>query len=140
MLAMIPQVAANTSSGAGFLEVPQKNYHPEAREWTKVGGWRVHDREEFELCASRLKALADPERLRIVNLLLQGQKSVSQLADDLAEPIDKVSHHLGVLRGAHLVTTERQGKFVIYSVTPEVQGETSQGTQLDLGCCRLELE
>jgi DNA-binding transcriptional ArsR family regulator len=102
----------------------------------------MHKPEDFADCAARLKALADPDRLRIVNCLLGENKSVSQLAEELGEPIDKISHHLGVLRGARLVTTQRQGKFIIYSVDPEVapRGETGKGVQLDLGCCRLDLE
>ncbi len=103
----------------------------------------MQSREDFEQCAVRLKALADPDRLRIVDSLLQGKKSVSHLAEELGEAIDKVSHHLGVLRGARLVETERRGKFVIYSVSPDVASSTdpsSGASRLDLGCCRLDLE
>ena len=103
----------------------------------------MQNREDFERCATRLKALADPDRLRIVDSLLQGKRSVTQLAEELGEPIDKVSHHLGVLRSAQLVETERQGKFVIYSVSPDVVslgGQSEGKARLDLGCCRLDLE
>jgi DNA-binding transcriptional ArsR family regulator len=97
---------------------------------------------DYQSCASRLKALADPDRLRIVNSLLQGEKSVTGLSDELGMPIDKVSHHLGVLRVAHLVSTQKKGKFVIYSLPPEVAaGNVSAAgtTAIDLGCCQLDL-
>jgi DNA-binding transcriptional ArsR family regulator len=97
---------------------------------------------DYESCAARLKALADPDRLQIVNCLLRGEKTVSGLADELGEPIDKISHHLGVLRAAQLVRTRRQGKFVVYSVPPEIAaaGLPQSGLKtLDLGCCQLEL-
>ncbi|HEY1603448.1 MAG TPA: metalloregulator ArsR/SmtB family transcription factor [Pirellulales bacterium] len=97
---------------------------------------------DYQSCASRLKALADPDRLRIVNSLLRGEKSVTGLGDELGMPIDKVSHHLGVLRVAHLVSTQKQGKFVIYSLSPEVAAGnvSAAGTRtIDLGCCQLDL-
>ncbi|HEY2838163.1 MAG TPA: metalloregulator ArsR/SmtB family transcription factor [Pirellulales bacterium] len=97
---------------------------------------------DFESCAARLKALADPDRLQIVISLLQGDKSVTSLTDELGMPMDKVSHHLGVLRAANLVQTQKQGKFVIYSLAPEVAaaGASATGTKtIDLGCCQLDL-
>src|SRR5947199_23596 len=51
-------------------------------------------------CARRLRALADPERLRIVGLLRDGPMNVSELAVQLASQVVNVSHHLGVLRRA----------------------------------------
>jgi DNA-binding transcriptional ArsR family regulator len=97
---------------------------------------------DYQSCAERLKALADPDRLRIVNTLLGGEMSVSALAAELDAPIDKVSHHLGVLRAARLVNTHKQGKFVIYSLAPEVAAgqERAAGIKtIDLGCCQLDL-
>ena len=61
----------------------------------------MHSPRDYQNCATRLKALADPERLKIVTSLLRGEKSVSSLADELNLPIDNVSHHLRVLRAAH---------------------------------------
>jgi ArsR family transcriptional regulator len=96
--------------------------------------------DDYQQCASRLKALADPDRLRIVNCLLAGPKNVSQLSQALGEDLVKVSHHLGVLRHAGVVQTERDGKFVIYQLDPEIAAESSGDVKtLDLGCCRLDL-
>jgi DNA-binding transcriptional ArsR family regulator len=97
--------------------------------------------DDYAACAARLKALADPERLRIVSCLMRGPKNVSQLAEALGEEVVKVSHHLGVLRHADLVRTDKQGKFVVYSLDPEIAGRESAGDiqTLDLGCCRLDL-
>ena len=93
-------------------------------------------------CARRLKALADPERLKIIQCLLTGAKSVSELSTMLAAELANVSHHLGVLRATGLVCDTKQGKFVIYSLNPEVyrpKGPGDSANILDLGCCRLEL-
>lgn len=100
----------------------------------------MQDDNEFEDCARRLKALADPERLRIVEVLHVGAKSVSDLAAELESEIVNVSHHLGVLRHAGLVQVERQGRFMIYSLAPGVTPATkSDCCKIDLGCCSLEI-
>jgi ArsR family transcriptional regulator len=96
---------------------------------------------DFRWCAERLKALADPDRLRIVTCLLTGPKNVSQLACELGEEMVKISHHLGVLRHVSVVQTRKQGKFVVYNLHPEIAAIHAPGktSTLDLGCCRLDL-
>src|SRR5262245_59533951 len=93
-------------------------------------------------CAQLLKAIADPERLRIVQCLRSGTHHVSEIADILELEIANVSHHLGVLRESGYVLAEKQGRFVVYSLNPKVfvnkQGSKSPN-RIDLGCCRIEL-
>ncbi len=86
-----------------------------------------------------LRALADPERLRIIDRLRQGPRNVSELAHLLGEDIVNVSHHLGVLRHAGVVRDEKQGRFVVYSLHPDFFKPEADGRHLDLGCCRLEI-
>lgn len=101
----------------------------------------MQDATEYQDCARRLKALADPERLRIVDALFGGAKNVTDLAADLDAEIVNVSHHLGVLRHAGLVHVERQGRFMIYSLARDVRSTQAQhGCKIDLGCCSLEIE
>jgi len=98
--------------------------------------------EEFQWCAERLKALADPERLRIVATLLSGPKHVGVLAEELNDSVVKVSHHLGVLRHSGIVLATKQGRFVEYSLHPDVhfdRRDTKLESFIDLGCCRLAL-
>jgi DNA-binding transcriptional ArsR family regulator len=93
-------------------------------------------------CARALRALADPERLRIVHRLREGPRNVSELAQLLGEEIVNVSHHLGVLREAGLVLHEKQGRYVLYSLNPQVfrpPADAADAEHLDFGCCRLEL-
>ncbi len=102
----------------------------------------MHSPRDYQNCATRLKALADPERLKIVTSLLRVEKSVSSLADELNLPIDNVSHHLRVLRAARLVQTQRRGKFVIYSLAEDVvvnNLNSHASKTIDLGCCQLDL-
>jgi ArsR family transcriptional regulator len=90
-------------------------------------------------CARYLKALADPERLRIVGCLRAGPKNVSELAQSLRDELANVSHHLKVLRRAGLVQAHKNGKFVVYALHPSVFRRDRTGDCLDLGCCRLQL-
>lgn len=92
---------------------------------------------EYDKCAVQLKALADPTRLRILQSLFSGPSHVSSLCDQLNENIINVSHHLGVLRHAGLVQKERRGKYIIYSLPPDVVSK-KQG-RINLGCCHLDL-
>ncbi len=97
---------------------------------------------EFELCARRLKALADPKRLKIIACLFAGTKNVGDLAAELEDEIVIVSHHLGVLRNAGLVQAHKSGRFVEYELHPDVvqaAKRTEQPKFIDLGCCRLDL-
>ncbi len=93
-------------------------------------------------CARLLRILAEPERLRIIQCLSDGPKNVSEIAELLDRHVVKVSHHLSVLRQAGLVEDERQGRFVVYRLHPDVYRpacNTETKEHLDLGCCRLEV-
>ena len=87
-----------------------------------------------------LQALAEPNRIRIIESLRTGPKNVTQLAKELGVEIVNVSHHLGVLRSAGLVEDIKDGRFVIYSLHPKVfHHDSSKATYLDLGWCRVEI-
>jgi len=101
----------------------------------------MRDRLQSVKCAQSLKALADPDRLKILQCLQAGPRGVGELAELLGKELANVSHHLGVLRHAGLVETRKEGKFVIYSLHPAVfrPAAGGAGDALDFGCCRLEL-
>ena len=61
-------------------------------------------------------ALADPTRLRLLNLMLQGEICVCFLVETLEEPQPKVSRHLAYLRRAGLVEVRREGKWMHYRI------------------------
>lgn len=98
---------------------------------------------EFDDCAEQLKAVADAERLRIVSLLLGGEHNVSELSAKLRDDIVNVSHHLGILRRAGIVQATKRGRFVIYTLHPDVfiaPTGPNDSPQIQFGCCRLDLE
>ena len=71
---------------------------------------------QSDLCAERLKALGEPLRLRIIDLLRQSEFTVSEIAERLQTEIVTVSHHLQILKNADLVTPRRSGRFIHYSL------------------------
>ena len=63
------------------------------------------------------KGLGDPLRLRILEFLDGGERSVGEIVDHLELPQDQVSMHLGCLRWCGYVDTRREGKYVFYSLS-----------------------
>ena len=100
----------------------------------------TNDPLQSERCAHLLKALAEPERLRIVQALRKGTRNVTELSEELKSELVNVSHHLTVLKNAGLVESRKQGRFVLYTLAPGLlQIEGAEAEHLNLGCCRLEL-
>jgi len=65
------------------------------------------------------RAIADPKRRRILDLLRQGERPVGDLVPHLGVSIGAVSQHLRVLRECGLVTQRKDGRHRRYSVSPE---------------------
>ncbi|MDI3280704.1 MAG: metalloregulator ArsR/SmtB family transcription factor [Bacillota bacterium] len=74
---------------------------------------------EWRAKARYLKALAHPTRLRIIELLGQGEHCVSSLEILLALKQANVSQHLSVLSGAGIVEPRRDGMKVCYRLVDE---------------------
>ena len=69
---------------------------------------------------SLFRALADPTRRRILEILAQGDRTAGDIADQFPIAFASVSHHLGVLTAAGLVATEREGQFIRYRLNTTV--------------------
>jgi len=69
---------------------------------------------------SVFKALADPTRRQILELLARGDMTAGEIADRFPVAFASVSHHLGVLRDAGLVVSEREGQFIRYRLNTTV--------------------
>lgn len=70
-----------------------------------------------------LKALADPTRREILNLLKDGKRSVGEISEQFDISAAAVSRHLSVLKEADLVTDTRDGKFIFYELNASVLEE-----------------
>lgn len=70
-----------------------------------------------------LKALADPTRREILNLLKGGKRSAGEISEQFDISAAAVSRHLSVLKDADLVTDTREGKFIFYELNASVLEE-----------------
>lgn len=66
--------------------------------------------------AECLRTLAHPHRLRMVQLLLQGEYTVGELAEACEIPSHMASEHLGKMKDRGLLVSERRGRQMFYSV------------------------
>lgn len=65
------------------------------------------------------KALADPTRLRILQLLRHGELCVCEVSDALVLSQSTLSSHLQVLRQTGLVSTRKDAKWIYYALVPD---------------------
>ena len=70
-----------------------------------------------------LRALSDPSRRKILNLLKSGRMSAGEIAEHFDITGAAVSRHLSVLKEAELVRDEREGKFIYYDLNTSVLEE-----------------
>ena len=79
--------------------------------------------------ATKLKALADPVRLRLMSAVASrdnGEACVCDLSVGIEVSQPTISHHLKVLRTAGLLDCERRGSWVYYRINPDALRELSQ--------------
>lgn len=70
-----------------------------------------------------LKALADPIRREILNLLKNGPLSAGEIVDHFSVTGASISRHLSVLKEADLIRDRREGKFIYYGLNASVLEE-----------------
>ncbi len=70
-----------------------------------------------------LKALADPTRREILNLLKSGTKSAGEISDHFDITAAAISRHLSVLKEADLIEDTRDGKYILYTLNASVLEE-----------------
>lgn len=72
---------------------------------------------------STLKALSDPIRREILNLLKGGRLSAGEISDHFPVTGASISRHLSVLKEADLIRDTREGKFIYYDLNASVLEE-----------------
>lgn len=80
-----------------------------------LSGVEIRD-EVVELVAARLRAVADPVRIRLLGMLNEHDATVTELADRMATTHQNVSHHLGVLHQAGILSRAKEGNSVRYAL------------------------
>jgi len=87
--------------------------------------------------AQRLKALADPTRLRLLSIIAahpDGEACVCDLTDPVALSQPTVSHHLRILVDAGMLTRDKRGVWAYYRLVPDALERTT--AELLAGCDR----
>jgi ArsR family transcriptional regulator, arsenate/arsenite/antimonite-responsive transcriptional repressor len=110
------------------LELAPKQKRPVGEPCCVPVAYPDIEREEAERMGAIAKALGDPIRMQLVDVLRRnaGQVCVCELVPlfDLSQPT--VSHHLKVLREAGIVGSERRGLWAYYYVNPDALKEFSR--------------
>lgn len=75
---------------------------------------------DFLSLQNTLKALADPIRREILNMLKNGKMTAGEIADKFDVTMASVSRHLSVLKDADLIRDTRDGKYIIYEINTSV--------------------
>jgi ArsR family transcriptional regulator len=75
------------------------------------------DQEIFKIHAEFCSILANEKRLRIMWILQEGERSVSDIAETLELSVTNVSQHLKILKNQHAVAERKDGKQVFYRIT-----------------------
>ncbi len=110
------------------LELAPKQKRPAGEPCCEPVVYPDIEREQAERMATVAKALGDPIRMQLVDVLRKhaGKVCVCELVPlfDLSQPT--VSHHLKVLRQAGIVESERQGLWAYYYVRPDAVTELAR--------------
>ncbi|PSR17803.1 ArsR family transcriptional regulator [filamentous cyanobacterium CCP3] len=75
------------------------------------------------MLVARFKALADPLRLEVIELLRSQEMCVCDLCDRMAIAQSKLSFHLKTLREAGLISARQDGRWIYYSLNPAEFGD-----------------
>ena len=116
---LLPRLAGNEADVSRVAGVPERLGHHESRAIATV-----------------LRLLSDTTRLRLLFLLVRGERSVTDLYTALGIAQPTVSHHLAWLRASSLVVFRRHGKRVYYALGPAVLPE---GDWLTIGALRIRV-
>jgi DNA-binding transcriptional ArsR family regulator len=91
--------------------------------------------EVLDLIAERFRVLAEPARLRLLNTLMEGERTVSELVEETGLNQANVSKHLGLLRSSGFVARRKAGLYSFYTVS-----DPSVFELCEIMCGRLEAD
>lgn len=95
------------------MDEEAESYHSHSKQRNAVN----ESEQTFEKAAQLFKALADPERLKLMAILAEGEACVSELSTK--DQMSTVSQRLKTLRTENLVSKKRDGKHIIYNLTDQ---------------------
>lgn len=83
----------------------------------------LNDKEDKMSLQNTLRALSDPIRREILNLLKSGRMSAGDIVEHFDVTGASISRHLSVLKDADLIRDKREGKFIFYELNASVLEE-----------------
>ncbi len=83
------------------------------------------EKEYFEI-AEIFKALGDENRIKILELLKEGEKCGNDILADMSITQPTLSHHLSVLCSATLVEQRREGKKIYFAIADEIKDDLKE--------------
>ncbi len=89
----------------------------------------------LDLIASRFRALSEPVRLRLLNILMQGEQTVGRLVEASGSGQANVSKHLAVLRDAGMIGMRKEGLTTVCFIADPIVNELCE-----MMCSRLREE
>ena len=94
-----------------------------------------------QMKADLFKAMANPMRIRVLELLCERERSVADMLVELGVGASALSQQLGVLRGSGLVRARREASTVYYSLTtPRIADLLAVGRQIRADLLALQVE
>ncbi len=83
----------------------------------------MFERDDRLALQRTLRALADPIRREILNLLKDGRMAAGEIADHFPVTAASISRHLAVLKEGELIRDKREGKYIYYELNASVLEE-----------------
>ncbi len=74
------------------------------------------DEQKLKAVADAIKAIAHPARLKIVDILVESERSVSELCQELGLPQPYVSQQLAILKAHGILSARRDGQQIFYGI------------------------
>lgn len=81
---------------------------------------------KYEQAASVFKALSDPNRLAIIDMIKYEERCACKLLEELNITQPTLSHHMKILCDASLVNSRREGRWMHYSINSQFFGEAKK--------------
>jgi DNA-binding transcriptional ArsR family regulator len=83
------------------------------------GGSKRWTDEEVDKVANLFKMFSDPTRVRTLEVLLDGELCVSDVAARMDMSVAAISHHLRILHQNNLASSRREGKEILYALADD---------------------
>ncbi len=79
----------------------------------------IFSEEQIDSVSETLKSIAHPIRLKILCFLIDGEKNVGEIEQQLGSTISNISQHLTILRKADIISRRKESNYMFYKLKDE---------------------